>query len=325
MDIVIPMQNSVQFWPTTATPVNATICNDGNSCTTNTCDVVCQTEIIPDCCGNGICDAGENEVTYLEDCGCGNGVCDAGEDTANCPSDCPCVDNPEGWYDSDGPTCTYDCNWYSSGTNCASYGDSYANFGTTANQACCVCGGGSPTKGGPGPTESPTSSPTPAPTPPAPTKSPSSSPSRVPSFRPSASPTLATSTPVPTKSPSSAPSQRPSHRPSASPTPVHSITPSSPPTDVNECLVDNGGCDSLSTCTNIPNGRICGDCPSGYTGSGKAGCVDTNECTEGTDNCHANALCENTSGGYTCTCNTGYSGNGVACTDNNECLDGTHT
>ena len=128
-----------------------------------------------------------------------------------------------------------------------------------------------------------------------PTKSPSSSPSQVPSSQPSVSPSSAPSTPVPTKSPSVSPSQRASSQPSVSPTPVPSSSPSSPPTDVNECLVYNGGCDSLTTCTNIPNGRICGDCPSGYTGSGGAGCVDTNECIEGTNNCHANASCEKAS------------------------------
>jgi hypothetical protein len=45
------------------------------------------------------------------------------------------------WYDSDGPY--FDCDWYgSSSTFCSSYGNSYENFGFTANQACCACGGG---------------------------------------------------------------------------------------------------------------------------------------------------------------------------------------
>jgi len=44
------------------------------------------------------------------------------------------------WFDSDGPY--FNCNWYSRGTRCRSYGHNYANFGFTANQACCVCGGG---------------------------------------------------------------------------------------------------------------------------------------------------------------------------------------
>jgi len=58
----------------------------------------------------------------------------------------PCNDNPAGWYDSDGPV--YDCDWYVSGDRCASLGDGYENFGTTAKQACCGCGGGvDPTNG----------------------------------------------------------------------------------------------------------------------------------------------------------------------------------
>jgi hypothetical protein len=46
------------------------------------------------------------------------------------------------WFDSDGAT--YDCNWYGSDSYyCSSYGSSYSNYGFTANQACCACGGGS--------------------------------------------------------------------------------------------------------------------------------------------------------------------------------------
>eukprot|EP00808_Paulinella_micropora_P006370 g63008.t1 len=59
----------------------------------------------------------------------------------NCLAPVPCVDSPAGWYDSDGPT--YNCAWYAAGsTRCTQYGGSYANFGKTAKQACCACGGG---------------------------------------------------------------------------------------------------------------------------------------------------------------------------------------
>ena len=64
-----------------------------------------------------------------------------------------CEDSPIGWYDSDGPD--YDCNYYAQGDNCAMYGNQYENMGKTANQACCVCGGGVKTG-----TMSPSSSPT---------------------------------------------------------------------------------------------------------------------------------------------------------------------
>lgn len=42
--------------------------------------------------------------------------------------------------------------------------------------------------------------------------------------------------------------------------------------DVNECLVNNGGCDALTVCTNTEGGRTCGGCPEGYRGDGATGC-----------------------------------------------------
>ncbi|MFP6655795.1 MAG: hypothetical protein VCB25_09210, partial [Myxococcota bacterium] len=43
-----------------------------------------------------------------------------------------------------------------------------------------------------------------------------------------------------------------------------------------ECDTDNGGCDLLTSCTNTPVGRDCGDCPAGFTGTGEEGCVAVN-------------------------------------------------
>lgn len=117
----------------------------------------------------------------------------------------PCSDSYENWYDVDGPQ--YDCDWYASNNNCAIYGDLYANplfGGTTANQACCVCGGGLsgsvPTKS---PTKSPSNSPTNSPTK-SPTKTPTKSPTNAPTMSPTKSPTMA-----PTKSHSASPSKAP--------------------------------------------------------------------------------------------------------------------
>ena len=42
--------------------------------------------------------------------------------------------------------------------------------------------------------------------------------------------------------------------------------------DVNECLNNNGGCDSKRLCFNRLGSRVCGDCPSGYSNAGDAGC-----------------------------------------------------
>jgi trypsin len=47
----------------------------------------------------------------------------------------------QAWHDADGETFT--CEWYSEGDNCRNHGDGYENFGHTANEACCMCGGGS--------------------------------------------------------------------------------------------------------------------------------------------------------------------------------------
>ena len=41
--------------------------------------------------------------------------------------------------------------------------------------------------------------------------------------------------------------------------------------------------------------------------------VDIDECATNKDNCDDNAQCDNTVGGFTCRCNTGYSGDGVTC------------
>ena len=43
-------------------------------------------------------------------------------------------------------------------------------------------------------------------------------------------------------------------------------------------------------------------------------CSDVDECAIGNDSCHDNATCHNTQGSYSCSCNTGYTGNGFSCT-----------
>lgn len=88
--------------------------------------------------------------------------------------------------------------------------------------------------------------------------------------------------------------------------------------DVNECLVDRGGCAVDATCTNIPGSRTCA-CNSGFSGDGTT-CTDVDECATQNGGCSADATCTNRPGFRTCTCNSGFSGDGLTCTDVNECV-----
>ena len=41
--------------------------------------------------------------------------------------------------------------------------------------------------------------------------------------------------------------------------------------------------------------------------------VDIDECVTGADNCDTNATCTNNPGSLVCSCNHGYTGDGVTC------------
>ena len=41
--------------------------------------------------------------------------------------------------------------------------------------------------------------------------------------------------------------------------------------------------------------------------------TDLNECNDGIDNCHSFANCSNEIGSFSCSCNDGYTGNGLSC------------
>eukprot|EP00979_Chaetoceros_neogracilis_P011724 scaffold2958_cov177-Chaetoceros_neogracile.AAC.1 len=136
-----------------------------------------------------------------------------------------CTDSPEDWHDSNGTA--FNCDWYGNGTDrCSNFGDVYENDGKTANQACCVCGGGrnendlsssSPSKIL---SERPSDPPTKAPS-----EMPSDPPTKTPSEMPSDPPTKS-----PSEMPSDPPTKNPSEMPSDPPTKFPSDVPSDPPT-----------------------------------------------------------------------------------------------
>ncbi|MDI3281758.1 DUF4215 domain-containing protein [Polyangium sp. 15x6] len=80
------------------------------------------------------------------------------------------------------------------------------------------------------------------------------------------------------------------------------------------------GCDDGNTTAGDGCSSTCQVQP-GYTcPTPNAPCVEIDECALGTDNCSDDATCTNTPGSFTCTCNMGYTGNGVVCVDIDECL-----
>ena len=116
--------------------------------------------------------------------------------------------------------------------------------------------------------------------------------------------------------------------------------------DIDECESDDmNNCHENAQCTNTVGTFTC-SCKPGYTGDGAActsklimerlhhimqfrsplGCTETlrshfclhadiDECeSDDLNNCHENAQCINTEGSFTCSCNTGYTGDGVTCT-----------
>ena len=101
--------------------------------------------------------------------------------------------------------------------------------------------------------------------------------------------------------------------------------------DIDECATDADNCDTNAACTNTPGGFTC-TCNQGYTGDGVT-CIgkytfplyviisnnilNIDECATAAYNCDTNAACTNTPGGFTCTSNQGYTGDGVTCMGKN--------
>ncbi len=138
------------------------------------------------------------------------------------PSAAPgeCYDFPSGWYDKGGPK--YDCQWYAKGKRCKKYGGKFRNFGKTAKQACCVCGGGIWNFA---PTSAPTSTSAPVPAGPRPSSSPSAAPTGIDTSSSTPTNIEVSSTPTFTSTPTVRASSTPTVAESSKPTFVVSSTP----------------------------------------------------------------------------------------------------
>ena len=103
--------------------------------------------------------------------------------------------------------------------------------------------------------------------------------------------------------------------------------------DTDECSDGElNQCHDNATCHDNDGSYEC-SCYQGFTGNGfncsgmnwhdtASNCikffdVDIDECFAGTDMCTSNATCINTEGGYNCSCDTGYHGDGFTC--NSKC------
>ena len=97
--------------------------------------------------------------------------------------------------------------------------------------------------------------------------------------------------------------------------------------DIDECAVEP--CNINANCTTNSLGSYSCACNQGYSGNGTS-CLgegefmrlkwqddtfltDIDECAANPGPCSINATCSNSAGSFTCTCNQGYSGDGVTC------------
>ncbi|MBU1413823.1 DUF4215 domain-containing protein, partial [Myxococcota bacterium] len=88
-------------------------------------------------------------------------------------------------------------------------------------------------------------------------------------------------------------------------------------------IVGSEGCDDGNVLVGDGCSGVC-NVESGWKCVGEPSvCTDDDECALNTDNCDLYATCTNLPGTFSCTCNPGFSGDGVNCADIDECTAGT--
>ncbi|XP_011637397.1 uncharacterized protein LOC105427393 [Pogonomyrmex barbatus] len=85
--------------------------------------------------------------------------------------------------------------------------------------------------------------------------------------------------------------------------------------DINECEINNGGCNPYSECINTEGSYRCGPCRGGYIGNQTIGChLQHDVCPDMITVCDVNAYCiAMYTNEYICKCRVGWAGNGHAC------------
>ncbi len=110
--------------------------------------------------------------------------------------------------------------------------------------------------------------------------------------------------------------------PNAPTTVTFNWTYASPPSPTPTCTIDGGigaASPGMTASVTLPQARTyLLRCQNQLGTSTREVTVSVNECAGGTAECGANATCTDTANGYTCTCNSGYSGNGDVCSATNQ-------